>query len=308
MTSTIQLYQGDCLEVMKNIPDKSVDLVLTDPPYNIARDNNFTTMGRAGIDFGEWDKGAAIVSENVAVICDEVSLLKAKILDSTKKWDYLVEKVETRLSQTSFDNSFTMFCEWWWEYNLNNTFLTAINHINTVGILLKALFSDYSGSNSYYDDSDFFTVEFDYYFDGMTLYPVFEVSNERKSYLSEQTVTQFSGYYDSCYWWLCYYFCVPLKSKTSGGVSETVLKALMEMVEKNLHICNSINYKQDANMKHTHSKSFMKYLNQKISDNSDTILSKLGLSSSVSSAQTELDLPSSSSNALTLYNAVAVLS
>ena len=33
MTSKIQLYQGDCLEVMKNIPDKSVDLVLTDPPY-----------------------------------------------------------------------------------------------------------------------------------------------------------------------------------------------------------------------------------------------------------------------------------
>ena len=31
MTSNIQLYQGDCLEVMKNIPDKSVDLVLTDP-------------------------------------------------------------------------------------------------------------------------------------------------------------------------------------------------------------------------------------------------------------------------------------
>ena len=62
MTSKIQLYQGDCLEVMKNIPDKSVDLVLTDPPYNIARDNNFTTMGRAGIDFGEWDKGADLFS------------------------------------------------------------------------------------------------------------------------------------------------------------------------------------------------------------------------------------------------------
>lgn len=62
MTSNIQLYQGDCLEVMKNIPDKSIDLVLTDPPYNIARDNNFTTMGRAGIDFGEWDKGADLFS------------------------------------------------------------------------------------------------------------------------------------------------------------------------------------------------------------------------------------------------------
>lgn len=29
----IQLYKGDCLELMKNIPDGSVDLVLTDPPY-----------------------------------------------------------------------------------------------------------------------------------------------------------------------------------------------------------------------------------------------------------------------------------
>jgi len=31
--STEQLHQGDCLEVMKEIPDNSVDMVLTDPPY-----------------------------------------------------------------------------------------------------------------------------------------------------------------------------------------------------------------------------------------------------------------------------------
>ncbi len=29
----IELMQGDCLELMRDIPDKSVDLVLTDPPY-----------------------------------------------------------------------------------------------------------------------------------------------------------------------------------------------------------------------------------------------------------------------------------
>ena len=28
-----KLYQGDCLEVMKDIEDRSVDLILTDPPY-----------------------------------------------------------------------------------------------------------------------------------------------------------------------------------------------------------------------------------------------------------------------------------
>lgn len=31
----IELYQGDRLELMKNIPDNSVDLLLTDPPYGI---------------------------------------------------------------------------------------------------------------------------------------------------------------------------------------------------------------------------------------------------------------------------------
>ena len=31
----IQLMQGDCLELMKNMPDKSIDLVVTDPPYGI---------------------------------------------------------------------------------------------------------------------------------------------------------------------------------------------------------------------------------------------------------------------------------
>lgn len=30
---TVKLLQGDCLELMKTIPDGSVDLILTDPPY-----------------------------------------------------------------------------------------------------------------------------------------------------------------------------------------------------------------------------------------------------------------------------------
>ena len=31
----IQLYNGDCLELLKNIPDKSVDMILVDPPYGM---------------------------------------------------------------------------------------------------------------------------------------------------------------------------------------------------------------------------------------------------------------------------------
>lgn len=33
-----KLYQGDCLGVLKNIPNKSINLVLIDPPYNINKD------------------------------------------------------------------------------------------------------------------------------------------------------------------------------------------------------------------------------------------------------------------------------
>ena len=32
------VIQGDCLDVMKSMPDKCIDLVLTDPPYGIGID------------------------------------------------------------------------------------------------------------------------------------------------------------------------------------------------------------------------------------------------------------------------------
>ena len=30
---TTNLYHGDCLELMKRIPDGSIDMVMADPPY-----------------------------------------------------------------------------------------------------------------------------------------------------------------------------------------------------------------------------------------------------------------------------------
>ena len=33
----LQLYQGDCLEVMKSLPDACVDLIITSPPYNLGK-------------------------------------------------------------------------------------------------------------------------------------------------------------------------------------------------------------------------------------------------------------------------------
>ena len=63
------LYNDDFKNVVRDIPDESVDLILIDIPFNISRENNFKTMkdrtGRNGIDFGEWDKGFDINSLSV---------------------------------------------------------------------------------------------------------------------------------------------------------------------------------------------------------------------------------------------------
>ena len=53
---------SDCIIGMQELENESVNALITDPPYNIAKDNNFKSMGRAGIDFGEWDKNFNLVS------------------------------------------------------------------------------------------------------------------------------------------------------------------------------------------------------------------------------------------------------
>lgn len=56
-----QIHCGDCLELMKRLPDKCVDLVLTDPPYGIGETNKKNlsreTKGIRSKDYGEftWD-------------------------------------------------------------------------------------------------------------------------------------------------------------------------------------------------------------------------------------------------------------
>ena len=59
-----RIFVGDAMEIMQKIPKESIDLILTDPPYNISND---TVIRRKGgkfgyakdivLDFGEWDKG-----------------------------------------------------------------------------------------------------------------------------------------------------------------------------------------------------------------------------------------------------------
>lgn len=57
-----EVFLGDCLEIIKQIESNSVDLVLTDPPYNISRESNFKKnstnkkYNNISLDFGIWDQ------------------------------------------------------------------------------------------------------------------------------------------------------------------------------------------------------------------------------------------------------------
>lgn len=59
--STYKLYNNDSYKQIENFLSEGlmVDHIITDPPYNISQDNNFSTMKnpRNGVDFGSWDRG-----------------------------------------------------------------------------------------------------------------------------------------------------------------------------------------------------------------------------------------------------------
>ena len=69
MNSRFVLYNTSCLDAMRNMESKSVDLVLTDPPYNLGlfmqnratnlkamRENFFGAAGWDDLEFADWEK------------------------------------------------------------------------------------------------------------------------------------------------------------------------------------------------------------------------------------------------------------
>ncbi len=64
-TDLNKVWEGDCRVLLKDIPDNSIDLIVTDPPFFISQEGK--VIGRKGVDgqnmdikldFGKWDKFA----------------------------------------------------------------------------------------------------------------------------------------------------------------------------------------------------------------------------------------------------------
>lgn len=82
----IQLYKGDCLELMKSIQDKSIDLILCDLPYGQTARNKWDTV----IPFEPlWNQYKRIIKDNGAIILFANGMFTADLMHSNKEmWRY----------------------------------------------------------------------------------------------------------------------------------------------------------------------------------------------------------------------------
>ena len=89
-------YFGDAESVMKMLKNKNitVDAIITDPPYNISRENNFNTIGREGFNW-KWDKKFDLTSW----LSSAIPLLKLKgniiIFNDWKNLGIITTKLNT---------------------------------------------------------------------------------------------------------------------------------------------------------------------------------------------------------------------
>jgi len=76
-----KVIQGDCLDVMENIPDNSIDMILCDLPYGTTQ-NKWDSV----IDLGEpWRHYERIIKDNGAVVLTSQGLFTAKLILSNEK-------------------------------------------------------------------------------------------------------------------------------------------------------------------------------------------------------------------------------
>jgi DNA modification methylase len=84
------IQQGDCLELMKNIPDKSIDMILCDLPYGILNKSNANAKWDLVIDFDLlWKHYERLIKDSGAIVLFASGMFTADIMQSNRKlWRY----------------------------------------------------------------------------------------------------------------------------------------------------------------------------------------------------------------------------
>ena len=152
----IQLFKGDCLEIMKNIESNSVNLVLIDPPYNIGKDK-------------KWDKWKTV--DAYVEFMGQVFLECQRVLKDNGSFyffhnDFLqIVELQNYINKNT-DFIFNSFIIWdkgdfralsWKNPSEKNNLRS---WFNTCEYCLYYTFQDETGLNKIYDSKDcFYTIK-----------------------------------------------------------------------------------------------------------------------------------------------------
>ena len=92
--SNIELYNGDCLEVMKTLHDKSIDMILTDLPYGLTQNKTDIVIPFEQL----WEQYERIIKDNGAIVLFAQGLFYVALVNSNRKlfrYDLVWDKVLT---------------------------------------------------------------------------------------------------------------------------------------------------------------------------------------------------------------------
>lgn len=90
----IELYNADCLEKMKDIPDKSIDMILCDLPYGVTQNSKDIVIPFEPL----WEQYNRIIKDNGAILLFAQGLFYVDVVNSNRKlfrYDLVWDKVLT---------------------------------------------------------------------------------------------------------------------------------------------------------------------------------------------------------------------
>jgi len=96
-----EILLGDCLELMKDIPNGSIDAIICDLPYGVLNKGNVNAKWDSVIPFEPlWEQYERIIKDNGAIILFGQGMFSAELMISNKKlWRYnLIWKKGNRIS------------------------------------------------------------------------------------------------------------------------------------------------------------------------------------------------------------------
>lgn len=95
-----KVIQGDCLQVMKNFEDKSIDMILCDLPYGTTQ-NKWDSV----IPLDElWKEYKRIIKDNGVIVLTSQGIFTAKLMLSNEKW-FKYKLVWEKSKATNFLNA-----------------------------------------------------------------------------------------------------------------------------------------------------------------------------------------------------------